>query len=99
MESRLDSAKINATGTDMLNEVKKMYDALNTVKGLVDGSKSFFDSPAGDELRKKFNTSAEKFQEFQKFLNTYGEFLQAFSGNVVSFENAVKDAVDGIPAL
>lgn len=99
MESKLDRAKINAAGEDILTDAKKMYDSLERVKTLIDGSKSYFDSEAGDALRKKFNTSAEKFEEFRSFLNTYGDFLKTFSGNVQKFEDAVKNVVDEIPNM
>lgn len=99
MESTLDRAKINSTGEDMLTEVAKMYTSLNNVKNLVAQSKTYFDSDAGNELRRKFNASADKFSEFQSFLNTYGEFLKTFSGNIQKFEDAVRAAVNGIPTL
>lgn len=99
MESKLDRAKINSAGEDLITDVQKMYESLGRVKNLIDGSKSYFDSDAGNSLRTKFNTSAEKFDEFKTFLNTYGEFLKTFSGNVQKFEDAVKEAVDGIPNL
>jgi len=99
MNTKLDIQKINQAGEDVLSNVKAMYDSLGRVKNLIDGSKSYFDSPAGDDLRKKFNQSAQKFGEFQSFLNTYGEFLKTFSENYRDFEGEVQDAVREIPTL
>lgn len=99
MESTLDRAKINQAGEDLLVDVQKMYQSLEKVKDLINSSSSYFDSEAGKKLRKKFNTSAEQFGEFQSYLNQYGEYLKTFSKNVELYENAVKDAVEGIPTL
>ena len=99
MESTLDSKQINKAGEELIDDVKKMYDSLGRVRNLIEGSKSYFDSDSGNQLRIKFNTSAEKFGEFQSFLNTYGEFLKTFSGNVQRYETAVKEVIDGIPNL
>lgn len=99
MKSELDRAKINMAGEDFINDVQKMYESLERVKNLIDGSKSYFDSEAGEALRTRFNASAEKFGEFKTSLNQYGEFLKKFSGNVQQFEEAVKETVNEIPKL
>lgn len=99
MESTLDRVKINKAGEDLIDKAQQMYESLGRVKNLIEGSKSYFDSEAGNSLRTKFNTSAEKFEEFKTFYNTYGEFLKTFSDNVQRYENAVKETVDGIPSL
>lgn len=97
--SELSTEKIKQAGIDLIDNAKKMYSSLNEVKALIDGSKSYFDSPAGDQLRKKFNESAVKFEEFQSYLSTYGEYLKTFAGNVVTYENAVMDAVGDMVSL
>lgn len=97
--SQLDRNQINRAGEDLIAEVQKMYDSLKNVTNYIDGSKSYFDSEAGEALRKKFHASAENFEEFKTFLEQYGEFLKTFSGNVKIFEEAVKEAINGIPNL
>jgi hypothetical protein len=92
MESKLSISKINQAGGELITHAEKMYSSLSTIKDLIAGSKSYFDSPAGDQVRNKFNLSAEKFEEFKAFLVSYGEFLKTFSGNVQSFEDAVEEA-------
>lgn len=99
MATSLDRAQINRAGENLLEDVKKMYSSLTKIKELLNGSTAYFQSEAGDTIRRKFNTSAEKFEEFQSFLNSYGEFLKTFSGNVQSYEEAVKDAANQIPDL
>lgn len=99
MTSTLDISKINQAGEDLLSNVQKMYDSLQQIKTLVDGSKSFFDSPAGNDIRSKFNQSAEKFSAYKTFLNTYGEFLKTYSANVKTYEQAVQEAAGEIPVM
>lgn len=99
MESQLDRAKINQAGEDILADSKKIFDSLEKIRGLIEGSKSYFDSPAGDELRSKFKASSDKFTEFKTFLESYGEFCKNFSGNVQKFEDAVTEAVQSIPNI
>lgn len=99
MATTVNKEKVNQSGIDLIDDVTKMYNSLTTIKGYIDNSKSYFDSDAGDALRKKFNTSAAKFEEFRTFLNSYGEFLKTFSGNITSFETAVEDAASQIPDL
>ena len=99
IESSVDIQKINQAGEDLVENARKMYDSLQKIKGYIDGSKSYFDSPAGDKVRNKFNQSAEKFSEFRDFLNSYGEFLKTFSGNVKGFEETVQEVVSEIPVM
>jgi hypothetical protein len=99
IESSVNIDKINQSGADLIENAGKMFTSLQTIKGYIDASKSYFDSPAGDEMRRKFNLSAEKFGEFQSFLNSYGEFLKTFSGNVRSFEGAVQEVIGEIPVM
>lgn len=99
IESSVNIEKINQAGEDLIENARKMYSSLQKIKGCIDASKSYFDSPAGDDMRRKFNQSAEKFGEFQGFLNSYGEFLKTFSGNVKSFEGAVQEVIGEIPVM
>lgn len=99
MESKLNITKINEAGESLVDNAGKMYTSLNNIKNLIEGSKSYFDSPAGDRVRTKFNASAEKFEEFKGFLESYGNFLKTFSGNVKSFEDAVLEATNEIPEM
>lgn len=99
MATIVDKAKVNQSGIDILNDVKKMYTSLVNIQRYINNSKDGFDSEASDALRKKFNNSAAKFEEFKTFLNSYGEFLQNFSGNITSFETAVEDATSQISDL
>lgn len=99
MTSTLNISKINQAGEDLLGNIQKMYDSLQKIKNLIDGSKSFFDSPAGNEIRGKFNRSAENFGEYKAFLNTYGEFLRTYSGEVKGYEEVVQEAARGIPEM
>ena len=48
MESKLDRPKITSAGEDLITDVQKMYESLGRVKNLIEGSKSYFDSEAGN---------------------------------------------------
>lgn len=88
---------VNANGQDIISEAAKMYTSLSRISDIINSSKSDFDSEAGDNVRKDFNASAAKFQEFETYIKSYGEYLETFAGNILSFENAVKDASSKIP--
>lgn len=91
--------EVNTAGENIINNAKKMYKSLDNIKQLINGSKSYFDSEAGDDLRRKFNESASKFEEFKNYIIQYGDFLKTFSGNIKKFEDAVKDATKQIPTM
>lgn len=97
MISELSSKDINRAGEDLIDQVTKMYSSLTNIKNLVEGSKSFFNSPAGDSVRTSFNASAEKFENFRSEFNSYGEYLKTFAGNVEKYEEAVKEAASEFP--
>lgn len=97
--STLDRQKIKTAGDDLISAADKMYGSLGKISDLINGSKAYFDSPAGNSLRAKFNASAEQFKEFQTFMKTYGEFLQNYSGNITKYEDAVQEAVNSIPNI
>lgn len=97
--SELSTEKINQAGIDLIDNAEKMYSSLKEVKALIEGSKSYFDSSAGDQMRNKFNESAAKFEEFKSYLTDYGEYLKTFAGNVVSYENAVMDAIGDMVSI
>lgn len=92
-------AEVNKAGEDLKANAKKMYDSLEIIKGLVNESKSYFDSPAGDEIRKKFNTSAEKFENFKQFLDSYGEFLKNVKTVIADYDARAAEAAAKIEAL
>lgn len=91
--------EVNKSGEDIIENANKMYQSLSRIKELINASKSYFDSDAGKELRKKFNDSASKFEEFKTYLTEYGEFLKNFSGNIAKFEDAVEEATRQIKGL
>ena len=99
MESSLNREKINQTGADILESADQMYNSLSRIKDLVDQSKNYFDSEAGESVRNKFTTSAEQFEKFRADLKSYGEFLKIFSDNVIKFETSVQDTVNSLPNL
>ena len=99
MKSELDAAKIKQAGVDIEENVTQMYQSLERVKTLINESRSFFDSDSARKMRNKFNTSAEKFDEYKNFLKTYGEYLKNFSGNVVRYNEAVSEGLGDIPDL
>ena len=91
--------EVNKAGEDIKENAKKMYDNNKKIKSLVDGSKSYFDSKAGDEIRKKFNTSAEKFEEFRQFLDQYGEFLKNVKTLIADYDARVEEAAKSIEPM
>ncbi|MBQ2963362.1 MAG: hypothetical protein IJE14_01745 [Clostridia bacterium] len=77
--STIDIKKVNAAGTEIIDEGKKMFNSLENIKNIINQGKKSFDSEGGEEIRKNFNTSAQKFEEFKRFVAKYGEFLQNYS--------------------
>ena len=97
--SELSVAEINKAGTDIIEQANNMFQSLQNVRTLINNSKQFFDSPAGQKVRTKFDQSAREFENFKNFLKSYGEFCQNFSRNMQSVEQAIQDTTDQIPNL
>lgn len=99
MATTVTKENVKQNGIDICAKTKEMMSSLEIIKGYVNGTKDCFDSEAGDAIRSKFNKSAEKFEEFRSFLNSYGEFLQNYASNVTSFEEAMRSAADEIAEM
>ena len=97
--SDIQVTNVQQAGTDLIDNVTKMYNSLNSISDLIQGSSSCFDSDAGSQLRSKFASAAAEFATFRTFLNQYGEFLQTHASNVNAFEAAVQDGLSQIPQL
>ena len=97
--STIESGRVSSAGADLMATTPKMYNALNTISGLISGSASCFDSAAGAQLRSQFQQTAAQFETFRSFLNQYGEFLETHASNVNAFEAAVEEGLGQIPKL
>ena len=99
MATMVNSKSVKQSGGEIITNANTMYQKLSRIQELVKQSSDGFDSEAGNKIRSQFNSSAEKFRDFEAFLKTYGEFLQNFAGNVVSYEQSVEEAAAQIPQL
>ena len=97
--SDIQVSSVQNAGNELIDNVTKMYNSLNAIADLINGSTSCFDSDAGSALRTKFAAAAAEFEGFKSFLNQYGEFLQTHASNVNAFEAAVEDTLGQIPQL
>lgn len=97
--SDIEVLKVQNAGKDLIENTKKMYDSLQNISILIQGSSSCFDSDAGNQLRSQFAKSANEFSSFRTFLNQYGEFLKTHASNVKTFESAVLDGLNQIPKI
>lgn len=97
--SDIQVSSVQKAGGDLIENVTKMYNSLNTISDLIRGSSSCFDSDAGNQLRSKFASAAAEFSSFRTFLNQYGEFLQTHASNVNAFEAAVESGLSEIAQL
>lgn len=99
MEAKLSREQIKKAGDDVINETAKLFQCMQNVKELMDGSKSFFNSPAGDNVRKKFTASAQEFEVFRKVLNEYGQFLIDYAKTYDTLETKINEVASQIPNL
>ena len=95
----IDAAKVNSAGKTIIEQGTKMYNALESIKEIVNGTSKCLQSDGGDSARKNFNTSAQKFEEYKKFVHEYGEFLQSYQAAHVKLDTEVSDLANKIPKL
>ena len=95
----IDPFKVQKAGDNVLSESKKMENALNAIKDLVNNTKSFFQSDGGDKTRQNFNSSAAKFAEFKKFTDEYGQFLQSYGKAQEKLDDEIANIGSKIPKL
>lgn len=96
---KIDVVKVQNAGATLQTEAVKMKQALDSIKDIVNNTKSYFQSDGGDETRKSFNESAEKFEEFIKFVNEYGEFLKNYGSGHKQVDEAISTAAKKFPKL
>lgn len=95
----IDVQKVREAGTKIKDEGNKMYNALQDIKDIVNNTKKCLQSDGGDAARSNFNTSAEKFDDFQKFINDYGQFLESYEAAHKELDNKVAEIANSIPKL
>jgi len=95
----IDPKKVNDAGRTVIDETTKMKKALDSITGIINGTKSYFDSEGGNAARKNFSESAAKFAEFEKFIKGYGEFLQNYGAATIKVDQAIEDLSNEIPKL
>lgn len=96
---RIDPKKVHEAGTTILNEANTMKQALDCIKDIINNTKNYFQSEGGDEVRTKFNESAQKFEEFKKFINEYGDFLKSYSEGHDKLDQEIMDSAHKFPVL
>lgn len=96
---KIDVVKVQNAGTTLQTEAVKMKQALDSIKDIVNNTKSYFQSDGGDDTRKSFNDSAAKFEEFKKFVNEYGEFLKSYGSGHKKVDDAISTAAKKFPKL
>ena len=95
----ITAKEVNQAGIDLEENVKKIYKSLEKIRNLVNDSKTYFDSPAGNAIRNKFADSAAEFDKFKEFLDKYGQFLKDVNIVVTRFEDDVAEAAKNIETM
>lgn len=95
----IDVAKVDKAGKTIIEQGTKMYTALQNIKDIVNGTTKCLQSDGGDSARSNFNTSAQKFDEYKKFIHEYGQFLQSYQSAHVKLDTEVSDLANKIPKL
>lgn len=96
---RIDVTKVQNSGETLQTEAIKMKQALESIKDIVNNTKSYFQSSGGDETRRSFNESAAKFDSFKKFVDEYGEFLKSYGRGHEKLDQSISDAAKKFPKL
>lgn len=97
--AKIDFAKVNKAGDDIISQGNAMYNALTAIQNIINNGKKDFDSEGGDAIRKNFNDSAKKFDDFKKFVAEYGQFLQSYSDVQKDLNNEIERIGSQIPKL
>ena len=95
----IDVEKVNQAGRKIIEEGNKMYSALEDIKDIINNTKKALQSDGGDAARTNFYTSAQKFEEFKKFVHEYGEFLESYAVAHKKIDDVVADLATKIPKL
>ena len=95
----IDVEKVNQAGRKIIEEGNKMYSALEDIKDIINNTKKSLQSDGGDAARTNFNTSAQKFEEFKKFVHEYGKFLESYAAAHKKIDDVVADLATKIPKL
>ncbi len=96
---QIDPFRVQKAGETIRTHANKMLASLNEIKSIVNNSKSYFQSDGGDATRKNFNSSAAKFDEFKKFIDEYGQFLESYAGGQIKLDDKVASLGESIPKL
>lgn len=97
--STIDFQKVNAAGGEIISEGNKMFNSLENIQSIINQGRKSFDSEGGEAIRKNFNTSAQKFEEFKKFVADYGKFLQEYSEAQKKINEEIVKIAGQIPKL
>ncbi len=96
---KIDFAKVNKAGDEIIAQGNKMFTSLTNIQGIINNGKKSFDSEGGEAIRKNFNTSAQKFDEFKKFVAEYGQFLQNYNEVQKRINDEIQQVASQIPKL
>lgn len=97
--AKIDFAKVNKAGDDIITQGNKMFTSLTNIQSIINNGKKSFDSEGGEAIRKNFNASAQKFDEFKKFVAEYGQFLQNYSDVQKRVNDEIQQVATQIPKL
>lgn len=87
---KIDPEKVGQDGADIKKYGKEMYNALQEAKRLMEASKEVFDQDAADDMRASFKTVSDKFDDFDKLVEEYGNYLIEYAENQIQNNITIK---------
>ena len=96
---KIDFAKVNKAGDEIIAQGNNMFTSLTNIQSIINNGKKSFDSEGGEAIRKNFNTSAQKFDEFKKFVAEYAQFLQNYNDVQREANRKIQEIASQIPKL
>lgn len=96
---RIDPVKVKNAANTISNQSRTMKKTLDDIKRIINDTKSYFKSDGGDEARRNFNQSAEKFDDFERFVKEYASFLESYAEKQNEVDRLVDEVGAKIPKL
>ena len=88
--------ELRDTSSEMIKDIEKMRDALNTASNVMEGTKDSFDASSASAIREKYSELRSKFDNFYQKMESYCEFLDKTAEYYENADNTITNAANDI---
>ncbi len=92
---RVNSESIRKLSKDLIDETNKLVQMIETARGMAEGSKAYFDSPAATQFRSKMDQYAENAKSgTSENLNNLANYFEEVAKVYDTQDQSIKQAED-----